>query len=106
MILWNQDDTDVDLHVQEDGAHVDYTRKQSPSGGTLLWDNTAGLGPEVYFHPKAEPVEIAVHYFGSRSVDGAAPAATLLVYWRGGERVVRAALLGTRDQRVVVWRRP
>src|SRR5439155_9635791 len=38
-LLWNLDDTDVDLHVQESkgGVHVSYRNMRSPTGGELLW---------------------------------------------------------------------
>src|SRR5205085_1031000 len=79
-LFWNLDDVDVDMHVRErKGDEVNYQRKKSGSGGELLWDNTAGLGPEIYTHPADDPREVFVNYFGSSSVEGTVPSATLLI---------------------------
>lgn len=84
VLLWNLDNTDVDLHVIERipgraDSEVYFSTPSSPSGGRLYWDNTAGLGPEIYEHPtlSKEGFEAFVHYFGSSAVEGAAPSATL-----------------------------
>jgi uncharacterized protein YfaP (DUF2135 family) len=71
----------------------------SRSGGRLFWDNTEGLGPELYEHPglKARGFDVFVDYFGSSSVEGEAPAATLvaaLTRSRDG-RSTRAAFYAT-----------
>lgn len=81
LLYWNLDDTDVDLHVKENAfSKVWYQRTSSRTGGRLFWDNTAGLGPEMYQHPKLtrSGFEVSVNYFSSSSVEGAAPAATLV----------------------------
>jgi hypothetical protein len=53
LLFWNIDDTDVDLHVREGPfSEVWYERMSSRSGGRLYWDNTEGLGPELYEHPR------------------------------------------------------
>jgi hypothetical protein len=76
------DDTDVDLaHPGEQGRKgllSVYTN--SSTGGKLYWDNTQGLGPEIYSHPNISKAgfRVETHYFGSNSVEGAAPAATLV----------------------------
>jgi hypothetical protein len=80
-LFWNLDDTDVDLHVQEpNGDEVFYSSPRSRTGGKLYWDNTAGLGPEWYEHPALDPAgfDVFVDYFGTRSVEGVAPSATLV----------------------------
>jgi hypothetical protein len=80
-LYWNLDDTDVDLHVKENVlSRVWYERPESRTGGKLMWDNTGGLGPEMYVHPKLSRAgfEVGVNYFSSSSVEGAAPAATLV----------------------------
>ena len=80
-LYWNLDDTDVDLHVRENiFSHVWYSRPESGTGGKLMWDNTVGLGPEMYLHPKLTcfGYKVSVNYFSSSSVEGAAPAATLI----------------------------
>ena len=81
LLFWNLDDTDVDLHVRENiFSEVWYQRKKSASGGVLFWDNTEGLGPEIYEHPKLtrSGFKVYVNYFASSSVEGAAPAAVLI----------------------------
>jgi hypothetical protein len=104
VLFWNLDDTDVDLHVIERGGHeVFYSARSSSSGGLLHWDNTAGLGPEIYTHPTSEPEEAFVDYYGTSSVAGVVPAATLLVtFGREGPRASCAVLSGRRD-RTVLW---
>jgi len=43
----------VDLHVRESIlVEVSYTNMRSLSGGLSHWDNTQGLGPEMYHHPR------------------------------------------------------
>jgi hypothetical protein len=108
-LLWNLEDTDVDLHCidSSSGDHVYYREPSSKTGGRLLWDNTAGLGPEIYTHPSAGPREIFVDYFGTRSVSGTVPAATLIVYFNGPSDVIcRSTVLGERKDKVVLYSRP
>lgn len=108
VLFWSLDDTDVDLHtIESDGSEVDCTKLTSPSGGHLHWDNTAGLGPEIYTHPTSVPREAFVAYYGSSSVSGAAPAATLVVSFVKGESPeVRSTLLVNQKDKLVVWRAP
>ncbi len=80
-LFWNLDNTDVDLHVKEpNGETVYYSHKESSSGGKLFWDNTMGLGPELYEHPTLsnKGFMVSVKYFGSSSVEGVAPATTMV----------------------------
>jgi uncharacterized protein YfaP (DUF2135 family) len=106
VLFWNIDDTDVDLHVLErDGGVVSYKRFTSATGGKLHWDNRTGLGPEVYTHASAEPLEAFVHYFGTRSVAGTVPAATLLLTARAGDSwSASCAVLPDKQAQSVVWR--
>ncbi len=106
VLLWTIDDSDLDLHVvEEDGAAVDYRHKQSASGGALLWDNTAGLGPEIYRHPKQKPARAWVHYYGTRAVAGRVPAATLAVSFDRAEiRCVSSVLPDARAETTVFGR--
>jgi hypothetical protein len=81
LVFWNLDDTDVDVHIREGlFSKVWYGRPESGSGGRLFWDNTEGLGPELYEHPRLSRsgFKVSVNYFGSSSVEGVAPAATLV----------------------------
>ena len=81
ILFWNLDNTDVDLHVVESKrVEIYYSNPKSPTGGHLFWDNTTGLGPELYEHPSLSKsgFEVFVNYFGSSAVEGAAPSATLI----------------------------
>jgi tetratricopeptide (TPR) repeat protein len=104
-LLWNLDDTDVDLHCIDSSTReeVFYSHPTSATGGQLLWDNTTGLGPEIYTHPTAEPAEIFVNYFGTRSVSGTVPSATLVVYFRGDEAICRSAVLADQKDKVILY---
>jgi len=118
LLFWNLDDTDVDLHIREGPfSEVWYERMSSRSGGALFWDNTEGLGPELYEHPSLSRrgFEVFVDYFGSSSVEGEAPAATFVAAFtrsRDG-RATRASfhatvLVGVEEDRVPimpVWKR-
>ncbi|MBI3724176.1 tetratricopeptide repeat protein [bacterium] len=109
-IFWNLDDTDVDLHVRETAGpyEVSYRNMTSPTGGLLHGDNTTGLGPEIYTHPRAEPATISLDYFGTRSVEGTVPAAALLVYFKGDasyqETIVSAAILPREKANLVLYK--
>lgn len=104
-LLWNLDDTDVDLHVIDPSSRqeVSYQNKLSRTGGQLLWDNTAGLGPEIYTHPTAEPAEMFVNYFGTRSVSGTVPSATLVVFFRDRDVHCRSAVLADQRSKFVLY---
>ncbi len=81
ILFWNIEDTDIDVHITEPGnEHIYYSNRNSSSGGQLFWDNTSGLGPELYEHPtlKNGAYNVFVNYFGSRSVEGVAPSSTLV----------------------------
>jgi hypothetical protein len=117
VLFWNLDDTDVDLHVTEpSGEEVYYEHEDSRTGGKLFWDNTEGLGPELYEHPALHQAgfDVFVNYFGSSSVEGAAPAATLVcAFTRRGRgatyelRFYTTALVGTKEDKVLImpkWR--
>jgi tetratricopeptide (TPR) repeat protein len=53
-MMWNQDQTDVDLHVFEpSGEECSYQHKRTKSGGQITSDITTGFGPEMYFNANA-----------------------------------------------------
>jgi len=80
IMFWNLDNTDVDLHVLEpSGTEVYYSNPASLSGGKLHWDNTDGLGPELYEHRSPKDFVVSVNYFGSSSVEGAPPSSTFVL---------------------------
>jgi uncharacterized protein YfaP (DUF2135 family) len=67
-IMWNTDNTDVDLHVIEPGGEdCFYGNRQTRSGGSLTQDVTQGYGPEMYVQPIAPRgrYSIRAHYFAS-----------------------------------------
>jgi hypothetical protein len=67
-MMWNQDQTDVDLHVIEpDGEECFYKHKTTKSGGQITEDITTGFGPEMYFNANAPKgsYQLKAKYFGS-----------------------------------------
>lgn len=96
--FWNLDDTDLDLHVQEPGGEVVmYDHTSSQTGGQLYWDNTEGLGPELYSHPRIPQggLKVQLNYYGSSSVEGQAPAAGLTLLLRTQQGQTKAEFLTT-----------
>mmetsp|Transcript_15403 Transcript_15403/g.18724 ORF Transcript_15403/g.18724 Transcript_15403/m.18724 type:complete len:1106 (+) Transcript_15403:116-3433(+) len=48
-MTWNQDSSDIDLHVTEpNGETCSYSNMETKSGGRLFGDVTQGYGPELY----------------------------------------------------------
>jgi hypothetical protein len=48
-MTWNQDFSDIDLHVTEpDGETCNYSNMETKSGGRLFGDIQEGFGPELY----------------------------------------------------------
>ncbi len=67
-MMWNTNETDVDLHVFEpSGEECSYENRNTRSGGQITSDITTGFGPEMYFNPQAPngKYEIKVKYFAS-----------------------------------------
>ena len=67
-MLWNQDQTDVDLHVTEpSGEKCFYSHNKTKSGGEITSDITTGFGPEMYFNASAPAgnYKVAVKFYGS-----------------------------------------
>ena len=53
-MMWNQDQTDVDLHVVEpSGEECFYKHSNTRSGGHITSDITTGFGPEMYYNANA-----------------------------------------------------
>ena len=53
-LMWNTDQTDVDLHVVEPtGEECSYENRTTRIGGQLTSDITTGFGPEMYWLPDA-----------------------------------------------------
>ncbi len=68
VLMWDADETDIDLHVLEpSGEEVYYSNNRSASGAMLSNDVTTGYGPEEYLHLKAIPgtYQIMSNYFAS-----------------------------------------
>jgi tetratricopeptide (TPR) repeat protein len=67
-IMWNTDNTDVDLHVTEpSGEECFYSHRDTRSGGRLTQDVTQGYGPEMYVLRDAPNgrYDVRAHYFAS-----------------------------------------
>ena len=67
-MLWNTDQTDVDLHVVEpSGEECSYENKKTRSGGQITSDITTGFGPEMYFNAKAPrgKFDVKVKYYNN-----------------------------------------
>ena len=61
VLTWDTDGTDVDLHVTDpSGEEVNYTHRESKSGGKLDQDVTTGFGPETFTLANALPGEYQV----------------------------------------------
>jgi len=59
ILTWNQDNTDVDLHVTEpSGEECFFGHTHTKSGGYISHDITDGFGPEMYIQPKGKPGEM------------------------------------------------
>lgn len=67
-IMWNTDNTDVDLHVIEpSGEECYYGHSKTRSGGHISQDVTQGYGPEMYTLARAPrgTYQVRAHYFAS-----------------------------------------
>ncbi|QEG20555.1 hypothetical protein [Mariniblastus fucicola] len=67
-MMWNQDQTDVDLHVVEpSGEECFYKHNRTKSGGAITSDITTGFGPEMYFNANAPrgKYQLKAKFFGS-----------------------------------------
>ena len=65
-MMWNTDQTDVDLHIVEpSGEECSYENTRTRSGGTITSDITTGFGPEMYANAEAPSgkYDIKVKYF-------------------------------------------
>ena len=68
VLMWDADNTDIDLHVLEpSGEEVFYSHKLSQTGGMISFDVTTGYGPEEFLHKKAPKgtYQIMTNYFAS-----------------------------------------
>ena len=67
-MMWNQDQTDVDMHVVEpSGEECSYEHKKTRSGGQITTDITTGFGPEMYYNANAPrgKYQLKAKFFGS-----------------------------------------
>ena len=68
VLMWDADNTDIDLHVLEpSGEEVFYQHQRSQTGGLLSFDVTTGYGPEEFMHKSAPKgvYKIMTNYFAS-----------------------------------------
>ena len=69
-MMWNVDQSDVDLHVIEpSGEDCHFGLRQTKSGGQITRDITDGFGPEMYWIRKAPVGKFAVKvkYYGNQA---------------------------------------
>lgn len=69
IMMWDTDETDLDLHVIEpNGEHCYYGHKDTSTGGSLDVDITNGYGPEIYTRsiPLKGEYKIRVKYYSDR----------------------------------------
>jgi Ca-activated chloride channel homolog len=84
---WDQDATDIDLHVREPGGEeAYYGHRYTQAGGLVSNDCTQGYGPEEYLVRRAPDgeYEVRCRYYGSRSMSLLGPAtvvATVFTNW-------------------------
>jgi hypothetical protein len=67
-MMWNQDQTDVDMHIVEpSGEECYYQHKTTRSGGQITSDITTGFGPEMYYNANAPrgKYQLKAKFFGS-----------------------------------------
>lgn len=105
-IMWNTDQTDIDLHVYEpSGAHCYYEKNTTKSGGRITQDVTQGYGPEMFIHsaaPKGK-YNIKAKYYSNNSNRTSAPTKVYATIYKNrgkaNESVVRkvVTLKGNED---------
>jgi uncharacterized protein YfaP (DUF2135 family) len=79
VLMWDTDQTDVDLHIIEPtGEECYYSNPSTKIGGSLDVDVTTGYGPEVYTlaAPTKGTYKISVHYYS----DNGYPQSEVKVY--------------------------
>ncbi len=87
VMMWDADNTDIDLHVLEpSGEEVFYSHKLSQSGGMISFDVTTGYGPEEFLHKKAPngTYKIMANYYASHQQKVVGPATvtvTIFTHW-------------------------
>ena len=68
VLMWDADNTDIDLHVLEpSGEEIYYGHQRSQTGGLLSFDVTTGYGPEEFLHKNAPKgiYKVMTNYFAS-----------------------------------------
>ena len=95
-MMWNTDQTDVDLHVVEpSGEECFYSHPKTRSGAVLTQDIRNGFGPEMY-HVRKAPAgnyDIYAKYFNANANRTGMRSKVYLTIYRdfgdGGESVIR-----------------
>lgn len=95
-MMWNTDQSDVDLHVIEpSGEECFYSHPRTRAGGRITRDITDGFGPEMYTIRKAPrgDYDIQVKYFNTNQNRAGMRSKVYLTIYRdfgtGGESVIR-----------------
>jgi len=83
-MMWDADNTDIDLHVVEpSGEEVYYKHKRSMTGGMISYDVTTGYGPEEILYkiaPKGQ-YTVKTKYFSSHQQSLVGPATITVMYY-------------------------
>jgi hypothetical protein len=105
VIMWNTDNTDIDLHVTEpSGEECYYSHPKTKSGGNMTKDVTQGYGPEMYALNEMENGEYLVraHYYSrdrSRASVRTKIYATIYRSWGSkNEKVLKKTITLTDDK--------
>lgn len=87
VLMWDADNTDIDLHVLEpSGEEVYYRHQLSLTGGMISHDVTTGYGPEEFLHKTAPAgtYKIMSNYYASHQQKLTGPVtvtATVFTNW-------------------------
>ena len=108
MMMWNTDQTDVDLHVVEPtGEECSYQNRTTKSGGSITADDRDGFGPEMYNISVAKngKFDIKIKFYSSnQNRTQVGNKAYLTVYENFGDKnerrsqeVIRVDKIGTKE---------
>ncbi len=104
-IMWNTDNTDIDLHVVEPtGEECFYKNSETKIGGALTQDVTNGYGPEMYRIQDAKRgrYHVKVKYFSSNQIRGKTRSkvyATIYKNWGKADETVTKKVIMLRDRK-------
>ncbi|KOR30111.1 hypothetical protein TI03_00320 [Achromatium sp. WMS1] len=104
VMVWDADNTDVDLHVVEPtGEEAYYSHNRTSMGGLVSRDFTRGYGPEEYMVRRAQSgtFHIFAHYYGSNQQTVIGPTTiTATVFTNFGRSTQKRQILTLRLDKV------